>query len=105
MRCSGGGPYIGLVVAMVAFWAIAQSWRRKNSVFTESQRRLLWFWSAILVFSLLLSFGRFAPFYKWFYMLPYASTMRNPCKFAGIFSWAFVVVFAYGVHGLTRRHL
>ena len=34
-----------------------------------------------LKFSLLLSFGRHAPFYQLFYALPYASTIRNPGKF------------------------
>ncbi|HSY74552.1 MAG TPA: hypothetical protein VK810_03700, partial [Dongiaceae bacterium] len=105
MRFSGGVCYAGVLVSLIAFWAIAQSLRRKNSVFTESQKKLLWFWLGILIVSLFLSWGRFAPFYKLFYMLPYASTMRNPCKFSAVFSWAFVVIFAYGVHGLSRRYL
>ncbi|HTA95045.1 MAG TPA: hypothetical protein VK769_02875, partial [Verrucomicrobiae bacterium] len=105
MRFTGGGNYGGVLVSLIAFWAIAQSLRRKNSVFAESQKKLLWFWIVILIVSLLLSWGRFSWFYQLFYMLPYASTMRNPCKFGGIFSWAFAVIFAYGVHGLSRRHL
>ena len=105
MRFSGGGNYCGILVSLIAFWAMAQSLRRKNSVFSDPQRRLLWFWMAILVVSVLLMWGRFAPFYKFFYMLPYASTMRNPCKFIAMFSWAFVIIFAYGVHGLSRRYL
>jgi hypothetical protein len=105
MRFSGGGNYGGVLVSLIALWAIVQSFRRQNSVFTDPQKKLLWFWIAILTGSLLLAFGRFAPFYKLFYILPYASTIRNPCKFGGIFSWAFAVVFAYGVHGLSRRYL
>ncbi len=105
MRFGGGGNYAGVLVALVALWAIAQSLRRQNPAFTETQRRFIWFWSGILIVSLLLAFGRFAPFYKLLYMLPYASTMRNPCKFIAVLSWALVILFAYGVHGLTRRYL
>ncbi len=105
MRFGGGGNYAGVLVTLVALWAIVQSWRRRNPAFTETQRRFIWFWSVILIVSLLLAFGRFAPFFKWLYMLPYVSTMRNPCKFFAIFSWALVILFAYGIHGLSRRYL
>ena len=105
MRFGGGGNYAGVLVALVALWAIAQSLRRQNPAFTETQRRFIWFWSVILIVSLLLALGRFAPFYKLLYMLPYVSTMRNPCKFLAVFSWALVILFAYGIHGLSRRYL
>ena len=52
---------------------------------------------------LLVGFGRFAPFYQLFYALPFASTMRNPSKFVHIVEWALVILFAYGVHGLSRK--
>jgi hypothetical protein len=105
LRFSGGGAYAGILVALIAIWAIAQSLRRQNSVFDEKQRRMLWFWTALLIGSLLLAWGRFAPFYAVLYKLPYASVIRNPTKFLLIFSWALVIVFAYGVHGLSRRYL
>ena len=106
LRFSGGGGYAGILVALIAAWAIAQSFRRRDSVFTDSQRRLIfWFWTPILILSLLLAWGRFAPFYALLYKLPYASLIRNPTKFILVFSWALVIVFAYGVHGLSRRYL
>ena len=105
MRFTGGGSYAGVLVMLVALWAIAQSLRRQNPAFTEMQRRFIWFLSVILIVSLLLAFGRFAPFYKLLYMLPYVSTMRNPCKFIAVFSWVLVILFAYGIHGLSRRYL
>ena len=105
LRFSGGGGYAGILVALIAAWAIAQSWRRQNSAFTEKQRRMLWFWTALLIGSLLLAWGRFAPFYALLYKLPYASLIRNPTKFILVISWALVIVFAYGVHGLSRRYL
>ena len=92
-------------MALVAAWTVAQSLRRQDSVFTRSQRRLIWFWAVAAIGSLLLAYGRFAPFYKFFYLLPYASTIRIPTKFLIIFSCAMVTLFAYGVHALSRRCL
>jgi len=105
IRFSGGGNYCGVLVMLIAFWALAQSFRRRDSVFTDSQRKFIWFWTVICIFTILLAWGRFAPFYQLFYMLPYSSTMRNPAKFISVFSWAFLILFAHGVHGLCRRYL
>jgi len=109
VRQTGGGGYAGILVALLAAWAVAQSFRRQNSAFTENQRRMIWFWFALLVISLPLAFGRFGFFggypFRWLYELPYASLIRNPTKFILVFSWAIVVLFAYGVQGLSRRHL
>jgi hypothetical protein len=54
---------------------------------------------------LLLSYGRFAPFYQVLYALPYASTFRNPAKFIHVVEWALLIIFAYGLNGLSRRYL
>ncbi|HYA78905.1 MAG TPA: YfhO family protein, partial [Candidatus Nitrosopolaris sp.] len=105
MRQTGGQNYAGILVVLLAFWTMAQSLRRENSAFPEAHRRFIWFWSVVLIGSLLLAYGRFAPFYKFFYMLPYVSTIRNPAKFLFVFSWAIVILFAGGVHGLSRRYL
>jgi len=109
LRFSGDGYYVGMLVALVALWAVAQSLRGQNSVFSETHRRYLWFWTVIMIISLLLSFGRFGLFdgmpYRLFYALPYFSTIRNPNKFLFVFTWAIVIVFAYGIDGLNRRYL
>ena len=72
-RFCGTGNYAGILVILVALWAMAQSLRRQNSVFSDTHRRFLWFWTAVLIVSLLLAFGRFAPFlfYQFIYFLPY----------------------------------
>ena len=105
LRFYGTGNYAGTLVLLVALWAIAQSLRRKDSVFSTTHRQFLWFWTAVLLVSVLLAFGRFALFYALLYKLPYFSTIRNPIKFLFVFSWALVTVFAYGIHGLSRRYL
>ena len=104
-RFSGGGTYLGVLVALIAFWSIWQSLRSADSVFLLHQKRWVWFWAGVAVVALLLAFGRYAPFYQFFYALPYMSTIRNPAKFMHIFNWALLVIFAYGMHGLSRRYL
>lgn len=104
-RYSGGGNYIGLLAALVAFWAAAQSLRGKRSVFSLHQRKWLWLWTGLAVISLLLALGRYAPFYRWLYALPYFSTVRNPTKFLYVFSFAVVILFAYGIDGLCRKFM
>ena len=66
---------------------------------------MIWFWAVVMLLCLLLAWGRFAPFYAMLYQLPYFSTIRNPAKFLIFFSFALVIIFAYGVHALNRRYL
>jgi hypothetical protein len=106
MRFGYGGYYCGILVALVAFWGIAQSLRRQNSPFSDAQKKFIWFWTTVMVVSLLLAWGRFAPmFYGLLYQLPYFSTIRNPAKFLTFSLMAMAVLFAYGVHALSRLHL
>jgi hypothetical protein len=105
MRFTGGGNYCGVLVFLIAAWAFAQSLRRQNSAFSGAQKRMILFWSVVMFLCLLFAWGRFAPFYAILYQLPYFSTIRNPAKFLIFFSWALVIVFAYGVHALDRRYL
>jgi hypothetical protein len=105
MRFTGGGIYSGILVLLVAAWAAAQAFRGKESAFPLSQRRWIWFWCAVAGVSLLLSWGRFAPFYQFLYALPYFSTIRSPAKFTYFVNFAIVVLFAYGLNGLYLRYL
>jgi hypothetical protein len=114
MRFSGGTNYCGILVLLVAAWTVAQSFRRQNSVFTETQKKFIWFWTAVMIVSLPLAWGRFAPgsnssdgflFYALLYKLPYFSTIRNPAKFLNFLAWALVILFGYGINTLHRRYL
>jgi hypothetical protein len=104
-RLVGTGFYAGVPVVIISLWAIFQSFCRRGSAFTLPQRRSIWFWTGALVVSMLLAFGRNAPFYQFWYALPYASSIRNPQKFMHVFSWAIVIVFGYGVHGLIKMYM
>ena len=114
MRFTGGTNYCGILVLLIAAWTLAQSFRRQNSLFPDAQKKLIWFWAAVALLCLPLAWGRFAPashssgdvlFYALLYKLPYFSTIRNPIKFLIFFSWAVVILFAYGMHALNRRYL
>lgn len=105
LRYGGGGVYAGVLAVLIALWTALQAFRKENSIFSASERKMIWFWSAAALISMLVAFGRFAPFYQMFYALPFASTMRNPAKFAHVVEWGLVILFAYGIHGLSRRCL
>ena len=101
-RAGAGSNYAGVLVLLITIFGIAQSFRKHDGVFTSAQRKLIWFWSFIALVAALLMFGRFAPFYKFFYALPYASTIRNPAKFLHVLEWSLLIIFGYGAEALCR---
>jgi len=103
LRFSGGNNYAGSLMMAGALWALLASFRKKDPAFSLVQKKIIWFWGGLGFVSLLLGLGRFSAFYKLFYLLPYASTIRSPAKFIGIFDWSLIVLFAYGMHGLSQR--
>jgi hypothetical protein len=103
-RFSGTGFYAGIPVVLIALWAAFQSFRGEGS-FTESQRRAIRFWAGAAAISLPLAYGKYAPFFWFFYHLPHASAIRNPTKFMHVFNFALVILFAYGIHGFLIAYL
>lgn len=104
-RYTGGGFYAGVTAVVIAFWAGLQTLRRKRSIFSVAERRLLWFWMAMGFVGLLLAYGHYAPFYGIVYRLPYFSMIRNPDKFLDVVSFSIVILFAFGIDGLWRRYM
>ena len=102
LRQTGGGCYAGVLVVLVAVWGTVQSFRKNDAIFLPRERRFIWFWLAGALVTLLMAYGRFAPFYRLFYALPFASVIRNPAKFIHLFSWALIILFGYGLQGLSR---
>lgn len=103
-RHSGSGTYAGILVVLLACWGVHQSFRRDKGCFNDKERKAIWFWLAVAVISLALAFGRHAPFYQFIYALPYFSTIRNPIKFLHPFHISVVILFAYALQGMWRRH-
>jgi len=111
----GAGEYLGLLVAVGALWAVlaaAGKYRRHpfscdapgEPIYSEREKRFIYFWAACALVSLLLAFGRHAPFYEWVYSLPYFSTIRNPIKFMHPFTLSALILFAYSLLGWSRRY-
>lgn len=104
-RFQGNGIYAGAVVFLIGLWGVGQAFKKNGSPFTLFQKRTIKFWFVAAIISLLLGFGKHMPFYKLFYMLPYAHTIRNPIKFMHVLSWIMVILFGYGVHGLVTAYM
>lgn len=106
-RHSGSGEYAGALVLAMAAFAVFQSFRRRSRTPLDRRQRLaVWFWAGIALVSILLAFGRHAPFYRLPYeLLPYFSTIRNPIKFMHLFHLAATILFGYGLQVLWTYYL
>lgn len=105
MRHSGAGEYAGVLVVLLALWAVAQAARGGQGPFSVGERRMIWFWAGLAVVSVLFAFGRHAPFYRLVYALPYFSTIRNPIKFMHPFQMALLILFGYGLQAFWLRYV
>jgi hypothetical protein len=63
------------------------------------------FWAGAALVSVLLAWGRFAPFYQLIYHLPYFSTIRLPIKYMHPFHACAGILCAYGLTALARGYL
>ena len=104
-RFNGSGEYAGLLVTLLAIWAVAASFSKAQTVFSAAERKYIWFWAAMALVSVLLAWGRFAPFFRLVYSLPVFSSIRNPMKYMHPFHLALLVLFGYGLLGVSRRYL
>jgi len=104
-RLSGSGEYAGVLVVLVAIWGVVQTFRRNERAIRADERAHVWFWTGAAVVSVLLAFGKHAPFYKILYALPYFSTVRNPIKFMHPFQFSLIILFGYGLQGFWRLYM
>ena len=101
-RHSGSGEYVGIVVFLLAIWAILFALNKHTSIYSGTERRMILFWGFIALSSLLLAFGKHAIFYQFIYQIPFFNTMRNTIKFLHPMHFALIVLCGYGVEGLIR---
>ncbi len=104
-RLSGSGEYAGIFVVLVAVWGLVQAIRKNERAIRCEERRYVLFWAAAALISVLLAFGRHAPFYQFLYALPYFSTVRNPIKFMHPFQMSLIILFGYGLQGIWRLYM
>jgi hypothetical protein len=105
MRYSAFGEYGGVLVSILALFALVNSWRGTRAPYSHGERRAVWFWGGAALFSLLAAWGRYAFFYRLIYQLPCADTIRNPIKFLHPFHIALLILAAYGLEALWRQYL
>jgi len=104
-RHSGTGEYAGVLVTLLAVFALANSCRGPNTPFSPTERRAVWFWGVAALVSILAAWGRHGFLYALFYRLPYFSTIRNPIKFLHPFHLIWLILTGYGLEVLHRRYL
>ncbi|HEU0011500.1 MAG TPA: hypothetical protein VFT34_16895 [Verrucomicrobiae bacterium] len=107
-RSSGAGEYAGVPIVLVGLWAVVHALRRRTgptAIFDDKERRHVLFWAAMFIPAAVLAWGYHAPFYKLVFSLPYFSTIRNPMKFMHPGHMTLLILFGYGLLGLSRRCL
>lgn len=106
LRHSASGKYAGVLVAVMAIFGIANSFRKTGTgPLTPSERRFAWFWAGVAVITVLLALGRHGFLYGWFFEIPYTSTIRNPEKFLFPFHVAWLILAGMGMEALRREFM
>ncbi|MDP6306267.1 MAG: YfhO family protein [Verrucomicrobiota bacterium] len=101
-RHSGSGEYAGIIVVLLAVWALFFALQKRANIYSSTERRMILFWTVLAVVSLLLAYGRHAVFYQLIHQLPFFNTMRNPIKFLHPMHLGLIVLCGYGIEGLLR---
>jgi len=104
-RHTGSGEYAGILVAVLAAFGVASAFRKVGNAFQPAERRAIWFWAAAALLAILLAWGRHGFLYKYFYQLPYLSTIRGPYKFLCPFHVAWIILAGYGMEALWRGYI
>jgi hypothetical protein len=103
-RYSGAGEFAGVLVVLVAFYALVQAGRKKGGSLEDSERKHVWFWCGVALVSLGLAFGRHFFLYHFVFLMPYYSTIRNPIKYMHPFHLAVIIMFGYGLLAMSRAY-
>ena len=101
-RHSGSGEYAGIIVVLLAAWALFFALQKRANIYSPTERRMILFWTVLAVVSLLLAYGRYALFYQLIHQMPFFNTMRNPIKFLHPMHLGLIVLCGYGIEGLLR---
>jgi hypothetical protein len=98
--------YLGSIPLALALFAVAvyfTSRRQRAMNGGEEEPAYLAdapFWLAVGIVALLLAFGRYAPFYRLFYSIPYMSYLRAPVKFMRLVEFAVAILAGSGLAAL-----
>ena len=98
--------YLGSIPLALAIFAVAAYFtsRRKRALIDGEEEPVYLsdtpFWLAVGIVALLLAFGRYAPFYRLFYSIPYMSYLRAPVKFMRLVELAVAILAGSGLAAL-----
>jgi len=102
-RHSGSGEYAGIIVVLLAVWALFFALQKQEVIYSPIEKRMILFWAGLALVSLLFAYGRHALFYPLIYQLPFFNTMRLPMKFLHPMHFALIILCGYGAEGLLRQ--
>ncbi|HEY3862205.1 MAG TPA: hypothetical protein VGO59_09980 [Verrucomicrobiae bacterium] len=105
LRHTGSGEYTGVLVCLLAIFGLASTARRKNSPFNKKERRMVWFWGAVALLSLMTAWGRYGFLYSLVYHMPLLASFRNPQKYMHPLNISMMILAAYGLEVLSRQYL
>jgi hypothetical protein len=105
LRHTGSGDYTGVLVCLLAVFALLNSWRKINSPYFKNDRQAVWFWAIAALVSLLAAWGRHGPLYQFIYHLPFLSNIRSPIKFLHALNICLIILSGYGLEALHRRYM
>jgi len=92
---------IPVVFGLFGLWlAFLPKTRREELRLPSFFKGQVLFWSIALLVCLILSLGRFTPFYRLFYAFPVVDQIRCPVKFVHLVEVCLAVLFALGLTGL-----
>ncbi len=104
-RHTGNGEYAGVLVCLLALFGLASAVRKASSPYSAIERRTVWFWGAVALFSLLAAWGRHGFLYGWIYHLPFTAQFRNPQKYMHPLHIILIILSGYGLEALGRQYM
>ena len=85
-----------VVTIIILIWALF--WKTRKNQIPISRKKVITFLFAILIFSILFSFGKFFPLFPFLYKnIPTFSLFQAPVRFLIIYFFAFSLLFGFGV--------
>jgi hypothetical protein len=104
-RHTGNGEYVGILVCLLALFGLANAARNASSPYSINERRAVWFWGGIALFSMLAAWGRHGFLYALIYRLPFTANFRNPQKYMHPLHISLIILSGYGLEALGRQYL
>jgi hypothetical protein len=104
-RHTGNGEYTGVLVCLLAVFALANTARKENSPYSDHERRSVLFWGGAALVSMLAAWGRHGYLYALIYQFPFISNFRNPMKYMHPLNISMIILSGYGLEVLCRQYL